>query len=113
MNKRTRKAALRSIRAGETKLVFENKNWTPRAEQILAEKYLAGEDLSVIALLLQRTEDALMQKLGQMGLKTPANGCRNRMFHNIPKAPRCLCNTCRVPNCPGGACPHYQMDEEE
>jgi len=113
MNKYTRKAMLRSIRAGETKLYYENKSWTPKAERILAEKYLAGEDLSVIALLLQRTEDALMQKLGQMGLKTPVNGCRNRTFHDIPKSPRCLCNTCKVPDCPGASCPNYRLDEEE
>ena len=107
MNKLARKAMLRNICDGEWKLGFENKSWTLKKERILAGKYLTGQDLSVIALLLQRAEDALMQKLGQMGLKIPVNGCRNRTSHDVLTFSRCLCATCRVPNRPGSACLNY------
>ncbi len=70
--------------------------WNKDERRRLRNLYLDGVGVSEIALIFQRTEQAVMQQLFTAGLLKSPNGERITK----DKEPRCLCSNCkRRKNC--------------
>lgn len=95
MNTKMQKAMLRDVRSGQTKLMYEGHNWTPAAEDLLIKRYNQGVGISQISLELHRTEQAVFQKIHQLGLYSLEGNFRKRT--RLPKDHSCLCKHCQAP----------------
>lgn len=115
LSKKEKRAKIQSIRLGMEKLEYECHNWSPKADRILRDMYLAGYDYSDIALRLNRTETAIHGRLHQLGLlNIGENNARKRQARQ-ERVPSCLCAKCDLKDrCTkeSGNC-IYEMEEEQ
>lgn len=95
---------LRAIREGTTCPDRAGEYWNKDEHKQLVDLFLDGVGLSEIALQLQRTEQAVVQRLLVAGLLTPP---QNRREKKEPKLTDCLC-----PKCPYKDCKHCPQQKE-
>lgn len=91
-----------SLRNGDIPSERSKEYWSEAEREELKKLFWSGKGISEISLLLQRSENAVVQQLTVMGLLTPPGKQRTR----VPKPPKCQC-----PRCLELACPHY--DEKD
>lgn len=88
-----------SLRQGRLQSERSGEYWgDTEREQLKLYFLIEGRGISEIALLLQRSENAVIQQLIAMDLLTPPG--RSRMRSAIHK--------CRCPECKTLECPHYR-----
>lgn len=95
---------LMAIRSGDLPSERSKEYWSDHEREELKRLYESGVGISEIALLLQRSENAVVQQLVAMGLLTPPGKQRAK----TPKPPKCHCPGDRISECPyygkGGYC---------
>ena len=93
-----------AIRSGEMPSERSEAYWTEEERNELKRLYWAGTGISEMALLLQRSENAVFQQLIALGL-TGASAKRSQRF---PKPQKCQCPCCKELACShcgkGGIC---------
>ena len=70
--------------------------WSDEERNRLQMLFDSGTGITAIALLLQRTELAVIMQANQMDLFTPPS--KKRKY--APRQPRCLCRNCKMELCP-------------
>lgn len=90
MTKKERIAKTIEMRSGLSRPKNENCNWKGQELRMLTKSYLHGVGISELALMLQRSETAIIQKLESNGL------CDDAKIHRRRKkeAGECLCGKC-------------------
>lgn len=83
---------LKAMREGLITPERSREYWGEEEAEQIVNLYTSGMGISEIALELQRSEMAVVQRLITEGLFTPPGTERKRK----PKAPRCLCNSCPI-----------------
>lgn len=84
---------LQAIRSGELKPERDREYWSTEERETLCNLYDSGEDISQIALQLQRSENSINQQLASLDKFNPCKSPRVRRRHLYP---RCLCTQCTV-----------------
>ena len=80
----------------------EGQYWTEEERLCLQQLFDDGTGLTAIALLLQRTEMAVIQQAMSMDLFTPPS--KKRTYR--PRVPHCLCRNCKLDP---ALCPYKQL----
>ena len=91
----TQSELLISIRTGELSSERSKEYWSDAERDELRRLYWEGTGISEIALLLQRSENAIIQQLISMFLLTPPGKQRKRS----PKHFKCQCPRCLETGC--------------
>ena len=87
---------LMALRSGELPSERSKEYWSDREREQLRHLYESGVGISEIALLLQRSENAVIQQLITMKLLVP--DCNKRARKK--KRNKCKCPLCLEHNCP-------------
>lgn len=74
------------------KLDREGEYWSEEERQYLQALFDSGTGITAIAILLQRTELAVIMQANQLDLFTPPN--KKRTYR--PRVPHCLCCNCKL-----------------
>ena len=88
-----------AIREGRVPSERSGEYWSDAEKDELRRLFMEGDGISQIALMLQRSENAVFQQLAVQGLLTPPGSSRGPK-KNEPK--------CRCPECNGKNCPYYR-----
>lgn len=80
-----------NMRSKVDKLDREGEYWSEEERVYLQQMFDSGTGLTAIAVILQRTELAVIQQAMQMELFTPQTKRKYR-----PRTPHCLCHTCKL-----------------
>lgn len=92
---------IRAIRDGQMMPERSGEYWGDEEKEKVVQLYHSGMGISEIALELQRSEMAVIQRLLTENLLTPPGATRRR----TPKEPRCLCEDCELrKQCKKGNC---------
>ena len=94
------KEAVKNMRNRTTRMDREGDYWTDDEKRELERLFNQQVDVTEIAVRLQRTEPAIMQKIEKLDLYQRKENPQRR--RNNSKEADCLCNTCRVDE---SACP--------
>ena len=86
------KEALIAIRKGDRKLSRDHDPWTDDELEMLADRYYRGEDISAIAITLERSESAVFNRLRIGGIMKEVNG-KSLGCSNVDK---CKCHKCET-----------------
>ena len=89
------------MRNKDDKMNREGQYWTEEERLCLQQLFDDGTGLTAIALLLQRTEMAVIQQAMSMDLFTPPRKKRK----SGPRQPKCLCCNCKLDS---AFCPRNQ-----
>jgi len=90
-----------AIRTGELPSERSKEYWSDEEREELRRLFWAGKGISEISLLLQHSENAIIQQLVAMNLLTPPGKHRQR----APKVTKCQC-----PRCLEEGCIYYRED---
>ena len=74
------------------KMDREGEFWSEEERQYLQSLFDNGTGITAIAILLQRTELAVIMQANQMDLFTPPS--KKRTYR--PRVPHCLCRNCKL-----------------
>ena len=107
INEHDYQEAVKSMRGRTSRLEREGDYWTADEKTHLQTMFEAGIGLTEMAILLQRTEPAVIQQVGKMDLYR-REACPRRR-RSVPKAPRCLCTACGLDP---GFCPRSGAGQE-
>ena len=88
-----------AIREGKIPSERSGEYWSDAEKGELRRLFMEGVGISQIALILQRSENAVVQQLIVLSLLTPPGSSRG-LKKNEPK--------CRCPECDGKNCPYYR-----
>ena len=80
------------MRNKDEKMDREGEYWTDEERCYLQQLFDSGTGLTLIAMLLQRTELAVIQQAQLMDLFTPPH--KKRKYN--PRQPKCLCCNCKL-----------------
>jgi len=96
---------LSALRNGDLSSERSREYWGEQEDRELEQEFRDGAGISELCLKLQRSENAVIQRLGSMGLLTPPSK-KHRHKHTKPKCPcpRCLENKCPKYNRKDGKC---------
>ena len=95
MSELTKKEKARAMRSGKMKMAKEGCVWTAEDDMILQGMFDDGEDNLDMALILERKEPAIQQRIDQLGLYHKQK--RTRTKKEIPAdPPGCLCSVCTL-----------------
>ena len=98
-----RRESIRNMRSRTTRLDREGDYWQPYEIERLRAEFDAGTGVTEIALMLQRTEPAIMQQIEKLDLF--ARKKNPRRIHAKLKELTCRCFKCsRNPLCNGEYC---------
>lgn len=81
-----------NMRNRDSKLRNEGEYWTDEERRQLAANYIGGMGITEMAILFQRSEQAICQQLAVLGLFN--NPITQRK--SGPREPQCLCKNCRA-----------------
>lgn len=90
------------MRNKDEKLNREGEYWSEEERNYLQTLFNSGTGITAIAILLQRTELAVIMQANQMDLFTPPH--KKRAYQ--PRAPHCLCCNCKLDP---ALCPYKQL----
>lgn len=79
--------------------------WTEEDKEILDREYKNGTSINEIALILMRSENAVHQKVEQLGLCVRNPFSMRKRSHGM-KGGKCLCETC---TCDRAVCPRCKV----
>ncbi len=107
MSELTRKEKAKAMRSGKMKMAKEGCVWTIEDDIILRDMFDDGDDTLDMALVLERKEPAIQQRIDQLGLYRKQK--RTRTKKDIPDdPPGCLCKDCKADKSLCPRCIHYQ-----
>ena len=111
MSELTKKDKAKAMRNGKMKMAKEGCVWTIEDDLLLRDMFEDGDDVLDMALMLERKEPAVQQRIDRLGLYRKQKRNRRKLFPTDP--PGCLCKNCTVDKefCP--RCIHYQGNKEE
>ena len=94
MSDLTRKEKAKAMRNGQMKMEREGCDWSIEDDIVLREMFGEGEDVLDMALMLERKEPAIQQRIDQLNLYSKQNvPARRRRFP--PTHPGAYANTAR------------------
>ena len=112
MSELTKKDKAKAMRNGKMKMAKEGCVWTIEDDMILRNMFDDGEDTLDMALVLERKEPAVQQRIDQLELYSKQK--RTRPKKEISAAPPgCLCNDCKTDKSLCPRCIHYPGNKEE
>ena len=112
MSELTRKEKAKAMRNGKMKMAKEGCVWTAEDDMILQSMFDDGEDNLDMALILERKEPAIQQRIDQLGLYHKQKPTRTKK--EIPTdPPGCLCSVCTLDRSLCPRCEHYHGTKEE
>lgn len=112
MSELTRKEKAKAMRNGKLKMEKEGCVWTLEDDLLLRGMFEHGDDVLDMALMLERKEPAIQQRIDQLDLYCKQK--RTRKKKDIPAdPPGCLCKTCTVDKSLCPRCIHYPGNKEE
>lgn len=95
MSELTKKDKAKAMRNGTMKMAKEGCFWTIEDDIILRDMFDDGDDTLDMALVLERKEPAIQQRIDQLGLYRKQK--RTRTKKDIPDdPPGCLCKDCKM-----------------
>lgn len=95
------------MRNGDMRMSRDREYWTDEEKEILGREYKNGTSINEIALMLNRSENAVHQKVEQLGLCV-RNPFSMRKRSDSKKERKCLCETC---TCDRALCPRCKVYE--
>ena len=111
MSELTRKEKAKAMRSGKMKMAKEGCVWTIEDDNILRDMFDDGEDTLDMALVLERKEPAVQQRIDQLELYSKQK--RTRTKKKIPADPLgCLCKDCKADKTSCPRCIHYPGNKE-
>ena len=112
MSELTRKEKAKAMRNGKMKMAKEGCVWTVEDDLLLRDMFADGDDVLEMALMLERKEPAVQQRIDQLELYSKQK--RTRTKKKIPAdPPGCLCKYCKVDKSLCPRCLHYPGNKEE
>ena len=112
MSELTKKDKAKAMRNGQMKMAKEGCVWTIEDDLLLRDMFEDGDDVLDMALMLERKEPAIQQRIDQLNLYSKQK--RTPTKKEIPTdPPGCLCKHCTVDRAFCPRCPHYKENEEE
>ena len=109
MNPEEIKQKTMTMRSGMVRMLRDREYWTAEDIETLKNEYYAGTSTNEIAIMLDRSESAVYQKIEQLGLCIrSADASRRR--NGTAKECVCLCESCK---CDLSACPRCSGQKEE
>lgn len=90
-----------TMRSGMVRMLRDREYWTAEDVETLKNEYYDGTSINEIALLLDRSESAVYQKIEQLGLCI-RSAVSSRRRNGAVKEGVCLCESCK---CDLSACP--------
>ena len=107
MSDLTRKEKAKAMRNGKMKMAKEGCVWAVEDDMILRDMFDDGDNTLDMALVLERKEPAVQQRIDQLGLYSKQK--RTRQKKSIPAdPPGCLCKDCKEDKSVCPRCIHYQ-----
>lgn len=101
MNPEEIKQKTMTMRSGMVRMLRDREYWTTEDIETLKNEYYAGTSINEIAIMLDRSESAVYQKIEQLGLCI-RNADSSRRRNGTAKEGVCLCESCK---CDSSACP--------
>lgn len=95
------------MRNGDMRMSRDREYWTDEDKKILDREYKNGTSINEIALILNRSESAVHQKIEQLGLCV-RNPFSMRKRSGSKKDYKCLCENCM---CDRSLCPRCKVYE--
>ena len=95
------------MRNGDMRMSRDREYWTDEEKEILGREYKNGTSINEIALMLNRSESAVHQKIEQQGLCV-RNPFSMRKRSGSKKDCKCLCENCK---CDRSLCPRCKVYE--
>ena len=112
MSELTKKDKAKAMRSGKMKMAKEGCVWTIEDDLLLRDMFEDGDDVLDMALMLERKEPAVQQRIDQLELYSKQK--RTRTKKKIPAdPPGCLCKDCKVDKTLYPRCIHYPGNKEE
>ena len=112
MSELTKKDKAKAMRNGKLKMAKEGCVWTVEDDLLLRDMFKDGDDVLDMALMLERKEPAVQQRIDQLELYSKQK--RPRTKKEIPTdPPRCLCKDCKADKTSCPRCIHYPGNKEE
>ena len=112
MSELTKKDKAKAMRSGKMKMAKESCVWSIEDDMILRDMFDDGDDVLDMALMLDRKEPAIQQRIDQLGLYRKQK--RSRTKKDIPvDPPGCLCKDCKEDKSLCPRCIHYPGNKEE
>lgn len=90
------RAQLTALRNEDVASERSNEVWSKEEDERLEREFKDGRGISELCLRLQRSENAVVQRLNSMGLLTPP--CSK--YQRRRKRPKCPCPRCLENDCP-------------
>ena len=107
MSELTKKDKAKSMRSGKMKMAKEGCVWTVEDDLLLRDMFEDGDDVLDMALMLERKEPAVQQRIDQLELYSKQK--RTRTKKEIPAdPPGWLCKDCKADKTLCPRCVHYQ-----
>ena len=108
MSELTKKDKAKAMRNGQMKMAKEGCVWTIEDDLLLRDMFEDGDDVLDMALMLERKEPAVQQRIDQLDLYSKQK--RTRKKKRIPPdPPGCLCKDCTADKSLCPRCIHYQV----
>lgn len=101
---------VKNMRQRTTRLDREGDYWTEEEKAQLKSMFEEGIGITEIAMILQRTEPAVMQQIEKMDLYQRERYPQRRK--SVPKAPVCLCEVCKLDRSGCPLCEAYKALQE-
>lgn len=95
------------MRMGDIRMSRDREYWTEEDKAVLVREYKNGTGINEIALMLNRSENAIHQKVEQLGLCV-RNPFSMRKRSVSKKDCKCLCENC---TCDRSLCPRCKVYE--
>ena len=112
MSELTKKDKAKAMRNGKLKMAKEGCVWTVEDDLLLRDMFEDGDDVLDMALMLERKEPAVQQRIDQLELYSKQKRIRTK--REIPAdPPGCLCKDCKVDKSLCPRCIHYPGNKEE
>ena len=93
------------MRSGKYLPINENKKWKKKDINLLVNKYVNGIGISELAVILERSEEAINQEITNLRINETAKNHRSR--RSKASEIKCLCNICKVKDSNGRIyCPY-------
>lgn len=101
MNPEEIKQKTMTMRSGMVRMLRDREYWTAEDIETLKNEYYAGTSINEIAIMLDRSESAVYQKIEQLGLCI-RSAVSSRRRNGTAKEGVCLCESCK---CDSSVCP--------
>ena len=112
MSELTKKDKAKAMRNGKMKMAMEGCVWTIEDDLLLRDMFEDGDDVLDMALMLERIEPAVQQRIDQLELYSKQK--RTRTKREIPTdPPGCWWKDCKTDKSLCPRCIHYPGNKEE